>query len=175
MIEEAPELPVLETTKKPAYLITLSAKTDAALKERVNDLLTWLNREQNPSLEAISHTLNLGRSHFNKRYAMVAVTIQELKDKLVAIQTNKEKGYFYGDTKKRSEDAAINTKVFDATLQELKENKHQNAKEYIKNLSALANLYVKGYEIDWALLHQDEAKQKISLPTYPFAKEQLLG
>ena len=38
-------------------------------------------------------------------------------------------------------------------------------------MSALANLYVKGYDLDWELLHQGESKQKISLPTYPFAKE----
>ncbi|MBP9692626.1 MAG: hypothetical protein KBD90_04770, partial [Alphaproteobacteria bacterium] len=39
------------------------------------------------------------------------------------------------------------------------------------NLEALASLYVKGYEIDWNLLHQGEAHQKISLPTYPFLKK----
>ena len=37
-------------------------------------------------------------------------------------------------------------------------------RHYKSNLEALANLYVKGYDLDWELLHADEAKRKIALP-----------
>ena len=58
-----------------------------------------------------------------------------------------------------------------ATLEELK-NKHiSDQANYKDNLEALANLYVKGYDLDWNLLHQEEAHRKVGLPTYPFAKE----
>src|SRR5690606_29037553 len=45
-----------------------------------------------------------------------------------------------------------------------------NNNDYQGNLAAIANLYVKGYEIDWEILHQDEPKQSAILPGYPFAK-----
>ena len=57
------------------------------------------------------------------------------------------------------------------TLEELKSQSIQDINEYKNQLEALANLYVKGYEIDWNLLHQGESCQKVSLPTYPFLKE----
>ena len=38
-------------------------------------------------------------------------------------------------------------------------------------MEGLANLYVKGYDLDWHLLHQGGANRKIALPTYPFTKE----
>src|SRR5262249_17537974 len=78
-------------------------------------------------------------------------------------------GCFQGDVAKKPEDAAIYKKVLASSLEELKTQ--SNAVKYRENLEALANLYVKGYNLDWELLHQGEAKQKISLPTYPFAKE----
>jgi acyl carrier protein/NADP-dependent 3-hydroxy acid dehydrogenase YdfG len=39
-----------------------------------------------------------------------------------------------------------------------------------KQLNVLANLYIKGYEINWAVLHKGESQRKISLPGYSFDK-----
>ena len=58
-----------------------------------------------------------------------------------------------------------------STFEELKSFNLGDTQNYQHNLEALANLYVKGYEIDWILLHQGESHQKVSLPTYPFLKE----
>jgi acyl transferase domain-containing protein len=45
--------------------------------------------------------------------------------------------------------------------------------EYIakKKLSNLLNLWVKGLDFDWTKLYGEVKPQRISLPTYPFAKE----
>jgi acyl transferase domain-containing protein len=40
-----------------------------------------------------------------------------------------------------------------------------------KELSRLAELWVSGAKIDWRLLHKSCARRRISIPTYPFARE----
>ncbi len=122
-------------------------------------------------IEVISYTLNTGRSHFNYRLALVVSSLEDLKDKLTEAQTkNKVKNIFRGAVEQEPEDAAIYKKILKNSLGELKEQ-IQNALLYKETLEALANLYVKGYELDWELVHQGEAHQRISLPTYPFLKE----
>ena len=44
-----------------------------------------------------------------------------------------------------------------------------------EKLKALAALWVEGARVDWGLLYQDSAPQRISAPTYPFAEERFLG
>ena len=56
-------------------------------------------------------------------------------------------------------------------MQEMNQSNLLSSSEYRDNLEALANFYTQGYEIDWERLHQGEAKRRISLPTYPFARE----
>lgn len=172
VVEEAPEHFLLYKAAKPCYLVTLSAKNKDALAQRLENLYTHLKTHAELPLEAIAYTLNVGRSHFNHRCAFVISSIEELQIKLEQVQKReKPSGYFLGDTKKELEDKAIYDRVLKSTLEELKNQFYQDANEYKKQLEALGNLYVRGYDIDWVLLHRGESHQKISLPTYPFLKE----
>ena len=51
------------------------------MRRRLEDLTDWLDRadERERSLENISYTLNLGRSHFDKRLALVVSSVAELR------------------------------------------------------------------------------------------------
>jgi acyl transferase domain-containing protein len=40
-----------------------------------------------------------------------------------------------------------------------------------RKLTKLAQLWVSGVDIDWQLLYPNQKPQRISLPTYPFARE----
>ncbi|MGA2655810.1 MAG: SDR family NAD(P)-dependent oxidoreductase, partial [Gammaproteobacteria bacterium] len=40
-----------------------------------------------------------------------------------------------------------------------------------KDLAKLGEFWIQGGEVNWRLLYQDEHLQKVSLPTYPFARE----
>jgi acyl transferase domain-containing protein len=40
-----------------------------------------------------------------------------------------------------------------------------------KEITQLAQLWISGVEIDWQLLYLNEKPQRISLPTYPFARK----
>ncbi len=179
IVEEGPEQMLSTQQTKPYYLITLSAKHPDSLAQKVEDLKTFLDSRLRGNdggwgwdgvgglIEAISYTLNTGRSHFNYRLSIVVSSLEELKTKLNNTDTD---NWFKGDASQKPEDAAIYKKVLETIVEELKAQSSVDLQKYNNNLEALANLYVKGYELDWELVHQGEAHQKISLPTYPFLK-----
>ncbi|HLG30234.1 MAG TPA: ketoacyl-synthetase C-terminal extension domain-containing protein, partial [Candidatus Brocadiales bacterium] len=178
IIEEVGEQGITLDTK-PYYLITLSGKTAEALRERQVDLLAWLNkREENQAdkvaLSTISYTLNRGRSHYGYRAAWVMKDVGSLREALtLALEGKQSAQHFVGavDKQQKLDDDAIYEEVLENIITKLQKADIQNWKQYRKLLRVLANLYAKGYAIDWALLHQGETQQRISLPTYPFTKE----
>ncbi len=90
LLEEEKPSEVLQNALKPYYLITLSARTETALQQRKQDLLHWMeNIPKEITLEDISFTLNVGRKHFEKRFAVVVSSIQDLHERLTTSQPNK--------------------------------------------------------------------------------------
>lgn len=178
IVEEAPELE-FPIDSKPYYLILLSAKTEAALKRREQDLLAWLLKENSDNaskitLSSIGYTLNIGRSHFNYRSAFVVKDkFFLLKQLELVIEGNDSECYFKGflDKHRKSDDNPIYEKVLEATLSELQLSSVCDHDKYQKNLRTLGDFYVKGYDINWDLLHQDTVNRRVSLPAYSFEKE----
>src|SRR6202034_237373 len=80
-------------------------------------------------------------------------------------------GCFQGNANQVSDDILIYKQVLEDTTQKLKLISMSETARYKELLEVLANLYVKGCEIDWKALHINEPKQHVSLPTYPFLKE----
>src|SRR5262249_13137867 len=60
--------------RAPCYLLVLSAKTEAALRSRVEDLIALLEQPDQAAADlwAMGHTLLCGRQHFGHRCAIVA-------------------------------------------------------------------------------------------------------
>jgi polyketide synthase PksN len=182
IIEEAPPIPKPPRPQLPAYLICLSAKTEAALRQKEQDLACWLHKEgPEQNLPDISATLLWGREHFKIRSAILAGDMQELREKLTEIVENGQTaGYF---TKKNSEWRELSlplskesgarnfSETFQAAFGELAARATVNKQEYINHLKILAALYVQGDDPDWNALFPDIKGQRISLPTYPFARE----
>lgn len=176
IVTESPSIPkTLSSPSKPFYLVTLSARTHSALKQQCDNLIYYLQENKNAALENISYTLNTGRMHFEYRCALVVASTDELLQKITDISTNINKDVatsdsFQGEINKKMEDQAIYDQVLSSIYRELKTITNIEAAMYKKQLAALASLYVKGYELDWELIHQSETHYKLSLPTYPFEK-----
>ena len=106
---------------KPYYLLTLSAKTENSLHQRVDDLIHWLKNKNNNSqipLSAIAYTLNMGRSHFNYRLSLVVDSIEELKDQFEKIKTKqKSKYYFLGIVDKEKDDENMYNKTLNGIIE----------------------------------------------------------
>lgn len=81
IVEEAPQLPASDPGRRD-QLVVLSAKTATALASMKHNLVQYL--QQNPSvcLADLAFTLQLGRHHFEHKFAAVAGSIAELSEKL---------------------------------------------------------------------------------------------
>lgn len=153
---------------KPYYLITLSARSDKALEQRLLDLEHWLKNKINENsflLEDLSFTLNLGRKHFEKRIALVVNSEKDLLDKLVEKNKGGTPSGFFSDQNLTS----ISQSAAEL-IEELETNQAVDAEGYRDTLYSLAQLFVKGEVINWDELHQHETPHRISIPTYPFER-----
>lgn len=173
IVEEAPKMDKFPHSSKPYYLMTISGKTETALKQRVSDLKEWINKHASDiSIEDLSFTLNTGKTHFDNRCAFIVSSLNEFKEVLEKIINNdvNENIFIQLGTKKDSKDQAIFKELFKILMKEIADPNLLPMQEYRDKLQALANFYTKGYELNWEILHRNESKQKIDLPSYPFAK-----
>ena len=76
--------------ERPLHLLTLSAKTENALKELVISYDYHFNKHPELSIEDICYTANVGRSHFPHRLAIVTKSTQQLEEQLKAVEIGEE-------------------------------------------------------------------------------------
>lgn len=169
VIEEPPIIHAMgERTLKQNYLITLSAKTEKSLLDKIAQLESWVNKKildktDESLLEKISYTLNTGRSHFQKRCAIVVSSLSDLSSTLGQLKSLSFLSNAFVNVSESNHPQ--NEGTFQKLLNQLLVNTTR------ENLLILAKFYVDGYTLDWELLHENENHIKISLPTYPFARE----
>ncbi|MDZ7831610.1 MAG: SDR family NAD(P)-dependent oxidoreductase [Desulfobacterales bacterium] len=104
IIEEAPIRRKTKTAAvRPFHLLTLSAKTDAALLELADRYSRRLSKHPDTSIGDLCYSANTGRTHFANRLAIGAATAGELKDKLAAAAAgNADTGILSGSAAKNS-------------------------------------------------------------------------
>ncbi|MCP4996509.1 MAG: hypothetical protein GY934_22445 [Gammaproteobacteria bacterium] len=124
------------------------------------------------SLVSIAYTLQVGREAMEERLALVVSSVEELVGRL----RQYEQAGQYDQTQtfiERVYRGNIKTSVLNSEL--LLGNKAGEA--FIKaamndrELDQLAQLWVSGVEITWALLSGHPRPRRISLPTYPFTRK----
>ncbi|WP_371400213.1 SDR family NAD(P)-dependent oxidoreductase [Bacillus wiedmannii] len=117
------------------------------------------------SLADIAYTLQVGREVMEERLAVIVGSIKELEEKLQSFVEDKEEIFalYCGQVKRNKE---IMNMFIDEDLQKVVGTWIVKGK-YEK----LLELWVKGLNVDWNMLYDEERPNRISLPTYPFAKE----
>ncbi len=151
----------------PKSIILLSAKTEERLKVYAENFIEFLRKEgtANHKLTDIAYTLQFGRETMPERVAILTDSIQDLTEKLEFYLKGKEqKEVFYGNVKTHKKTIAI----FEDD-QEFKETLSNWAKN--SKYEKILDLWTKGLSFDWKLLYGKEKPKIISLPTYPFKKE----
>src|SRR5262249_14139059 len=157
-----------------AVLVPLAAKNADRLQAYARELLAFLASPEGESvaLADLAYTFQVGRKPLPARAVFLVRTRDELMRQLEAFSatTPPLAGCVCGDVAGEScgatlllfENADAQEAMIRAWLRE-------------KNLSQLARVWVQGSYIDWALLHENDTPvsqpRRISLPTYPFAKE----
>lgn len=154
----------LEATE---VLIPLSARIESQLIQKAVAIITYVkNNTQEINLTELAYTLQVGREAMDERAGFIVTSVEDLIEKLDAfVNGNTEAVEIYrGQVQQNKETISLfNTDDdFKETI-----NKWIDQKKYAK----VIELWVKGLELDWNSLYGAEKIQRISLPTYPFAKE----
>ncbi|MEJ2415523.1 MAG: SDR family NAD(P)-dependent oxidoreductase [Exilibacterium sp.] len=147
------------------YIIALSAKSEQQLREYALNLIDTLSQPSTPALRDIALTLLYGRHAYSHRLALVASTQEEVICGLKSFCDQNAGGnqFFHDHTANGN------------SLPELMDRESAGvlAEHYIRqrDFGRLALLWVKGVALDWQALWPTSGYKKVSLPTYPFARE----
>lgn len=93
IVEEATPQPPLErgSRERPLHILALSAKTEKALKDLIQNYCTYLRSNHSATLADICSTANVGRSHFDHRCYATAATLPELRQQLETLSASIKK------------------------------------------------------------------------------------
>ncbi|MDO6526354.1 SDR family NAD(P)-dependent oxidoreductase [Motilimonas sp. 1_MG-2023] len=152
-----------------AYLVVLSARSETQLRKRVQQLVAFSERDV--CMPDVSYSLLCGREHLEYRLATVVDSRDEMIQRLKAwLDSSATPEIFTHRIKEslRRENAFLKRSGNQAL-----ESCHSasTTAEYRENLSAIAELFVRGYQLDYDQLFLHGDHKKISLPTYPFERE----
>jgi acyl transferase domain-containing protein len=164
----------VEPTTAMEKLILLSAQNEEALqnyavnlKNNVLNKIGTLNNENEAKtlLKNIAYTLQIGRESMKCRAVFLVDSIHELVEKLGQFmeQNGENDGVLVGKPSEENLNLVFSGKAGEIYLKTILEE---------KDISALAQLWILGAQIDWRLLYSQYTRpNKISLPTYPFIKK----
>jgi acyl transferase domain-containing protein/acyl-CoA synthetase (AMP-forming)/AMP-acid ligase II/acyl carrier protein/ubiquinone/menaquinone biosynthesis C-methylase UbiE len=146
-------------------LIPISAKNKEQLKEYVNNLLKYV-KNSNVNLTALAYTLQVGREAMEERIVFFIHDVSELISKLETFLADTEEiaNCWRGQVKQGKN--TIRLFATDEDMQEAIEKWIYKGK-----LRKIAETWTQGLEFDWNRLYGEIKPPRISLPTYPFAKE----
>ena len=167
LIEEFPsvELAIETINEDKDVIIPLSARTSVQLKQQAKNLLAFIQQQAKPiSLTSISYTLQVGRNEMERRLAIIANSIEQLTTKLIAYldENNSEENIYQGSI----DDNKEALELFSDDLPVLTEHWLSSGR-----YNKISEFWVKGISFDWRRMYPGKLPQRISLPTYPFAKE----
>nr|AEH26540.1 amino acid adenylation domain protein [uncultured Acidobacteria bacterium C5] len=145
IIQEAPLATVARPERdRPVHVLTLSAKSQAALVDLAAAYDEFLAGQQDEAIGDICSSANRGRSHFKHRAAICASSIEQLRAGLAGIGAGQH-------LQLPAPDGA--------------------AEEWHGRLVSLAEAYVNGTDVDWAALDESIPRNRVSLPTYRFQRK----
>lgn len=144
-------------------MIVLSAKYQDRLKAYAEKLLQWITRKAagteftHADLVKLACTLQVGRDQMKHRLGFVAYSVDDLKNKLgLLLSEGQDADGIHWSSSQKPGDRP------ECSLAEL----HAQA-----DYDVILVRWVNGQDIDWKRLHGDRLPQKVSAPTYPFARD----
>ena len=153
-------------------MIVLSARNPDRLRAYAESLLAYLDSEplyqthdaERQSLTSMAYTLQVGRRALAERLGFIAESVQALKQTLDAFLTNPDTltNVYRGQVKAYRSSSSPSDKVIADDIARWNRDRH-----YPEILEA----WVKGFPVDWETVWGPVKPRRVSLPTYPFARE----
>jgi acyl transferase domain-containing protein/acyl carrier protein/SAM-dependent methyltransferase len=149
-------------------IVVLSAKTEEKLKEKAEMLLEAVNKQRitDEDLSDLSYTLQVGRDAMEERLAFTAGSIKELYEKLDRFINGHDdmKDLYRGHVKRKKGILPV-SETDEETAKEVETILNE------RNNTKLMELWVNGLDFDWNRMYGNIKPRRISLPTYPFARD----
>jgi acyl transferase domain-containing protein/acyl carrier protein len=158
----------------PCYLLALSAKTETALQQRIEDLISTLANQHwdAPALAAMSYTLLNHRQHFTHRCAVVVMDRDHAVSMLDKARGTETLSAVWRGKAARDFSGRVALAQYGNELLSTLHSLRLEPQRYQESLIALADLYCQGYQLDWQALYRDQpVRRRIRLPTYPFERD----
>jgi natural product biosynthesis luciferase-like monooxygenase protein/amino acid adenylation domain-containing protein len=166
ILEEAPPLEIQRSGHdRSAHVLTLSAKSAAALRDLAGEYADWLSGRVDAELADICSTANRGRNHFKHRAAVCGSTIAEFRAALSAARSDADASGLY-----RGADASSSDELKQHVAAALAEARSENC-DWRRVTSTLADAYVHGMDVDWKALDEGVRRRRVQLPTYRFQRK----
>ncbi|SAL32890.1 polyketide synthase [Caballeronia udeis] len=152
-------------------LVPLSARTPERLKQKARELLAWIERRKEAAgepaidLPSLAYTLQIGREAMDARAAFIVDSVSHLAEKLGAYCRDEQDIEDCFSAQVGEDQDGLSALSHDEDMIEAVDKWIARGKH-----SRLAELWVKGFALDWRKLHGARKLRFISLPTYPFAK-----
>ena len=164
ILEEAPRVVRQPAVEAGSYVVPLSARDSERLGAYAESLLRFLSRKDasNVDLRSLAYTLQVGREEMARRVAFVTSSASHLIEQLQAFTAGED----------------VAGCVHDAIAQRAKIQDAQDSQLIVETwrqdeggIDKLATAWVQGAPVDWRSLYSDDPPRRMSLPTYPFARE----
>ncbi|GAV11581.1 SDR family NAD(P)-dependent oxidoreductase [Paenibacillus sp. NAIST15-1] len=168
IIEEgAVSMPAADPVIGRRHVMVLSAKNTERLRAYAARMLAFF--EANPKLSDeflvnIAYTLQTGRESMDERLAWVVSNRSELIETLTAYCSGQMvPAMMQGNIRANKGKTGI--------TQDGSGKESLNSLLQRRELTALADLWIQGVDVDWKGLYRETAPTRLSLPVYPFVKE----
>ncbi|HEX3048180.1 MAG TPA: beta-ketoacyl synthase N-terminal-like domain-containing protein, partial [Bacillota bacterium] len=167
------------------HILTLSARNQNVLQELLRRYQSFLEQNTEAALADICYTANTGRGHYAYRIALEVTSLEDAKQKIARLlggapETIREPGIYFGAYKTVSINGprSAGNELTENDRRQLTTTANQKLKEHLvagtamlpDSIAELCRFYIKGADIHWDELYQDQHLYKISLPTYPLER-----
>lgn len=156
------EKQIVVSTQEP-HLIVLSAKNENRLKAYAQSMLSHIEKEE-IDLTEFAYTLQVGRDAMEQRLGFIVNSVEQLATKLQDyVQVNDQDkqdtpDIYQGRIARKKVDLGVNNSTINEWFEQ-------------RNYAEMLDMWVKGLNLDWNNLYGQIKPKRLSLPTYPFARE----
>lgn len=163
---------------KEHYIVTISAKNEEALHNLATRYQQFVHTSEHIHMGCLSFTTTAGRGHYNERLAFIVKDKNDLAQKLDQVLAGgwTEIGIqdvFYGKFNEQVTSPQELSPYLTSSHTHVMSNIGKRKKGESLDRSVLREIcahYVKGVDMDWGLLFEENERKVMSLPTYPFMR-----
>lgn len=185
VVLEAAELPHPQIVQNQLHILTLSAKSNAALRALAQRYLDFLEQYPTTAIASICFTANTRRTQFSHRLAIAATSIEQFTKQLKCFLNNQAvDGLFVGKVNsKLRQRKGLKDSLIDlgrgCEVESIEQsNPTRTLEQAIFSLDhsqelqqQLIELWLQGICLNWESLYTADRICVSSLPTYPFERQ----